>query len=139
MLGMAIGQSIRASRDAERAALASALSAVAFDPRETLIAAIQRELDRRSAPVVPIKGGALAERVRNNSLKDLPTEVDAILDVVGSVWGLHLLGVEVVYNTPVTLGDGFVDAAHGRMAVPAPAARTRCILARRDGSVERRR
>jgi uncharacterized protein (TIGR00299 family) protein len=47
--------------------------------------------------------------------------VDAILDVLGSIWGLQRLGVEAVYNTPVTLGDGFVDAAHGRMAVPAPA------------------
>lgn len=47
--------------------------------------------------------------------------VDAILDVVGAVWGLQKLGVDAVYNTPVTLGDGFVDAAHGRMAVPAPA------------------
>jgi hypothetical protein len=47
--------------------------------------------------------------------------VDAILDVVGSVWGLQRLGVDAVYNTPVTLGDGFADAAHGRMAVPAPA------------------
>lgn len=47
--------------------------------------------------------------------------VDAILDIMGSIWGLELLGVRAVYNTPVTLGDGFVDAAHGRMAVPAPA------------------
>ncbi len=47
--------------------------------------------------------------------------VDAILDVVGAVWGLQVLGVEAVFSTPVTLGDGFVDAAHGRMAVPAPA------------------
>jgi hypothetical protein len=47
--------------------------------------------------------------------------VDAILDIVGSIWGLHLLGVQAVYNTPVTTGDGFVEAAHGRMAVPAPA------------------
>ena len=47
--------------------------------------------------------------------------VDAILDVVGAVWGLQKLGVDAVYNTPVMLGDGFVDAAHGRMAVPAPA------------------
>lgn len=47
--------------------------------------------------------------------------VDAIVDIVGAVWGLQLLGVDAVYNTPVTLGDGFVDAAHGRMAVPAPA------------------
>ncbi|MHB8838413.1 MAG: nickel pincer cofactor biosynthesis protein LarC [Gemmatimonadaceae bacterium] len=47
--------------------------------------------------------------------------VDAILDVMGSIWGLQQLGVEAVYNMPVTVGDGFVDAAHGRMAVPAPA------------------
>lgn len=47
--------------------------------------------------------------------------VDAILDVVGSIWGLKLLGIEGVYCGPVTVGDGFVDAAHGRMAVPAPA------------------
>jgi len=47
--------------------------------------------------------------------------VDAILDVVGSIWGLKLLGVEAVFSGPVTVGDGFVDAAHGRMAVPTPA------------------
>ncbi|MBI1808436.1 MAG: nickel pincer cofactor biosynthesis protein LarC [Gemmatimonadetes bacterium] len=47
--------------------------------------------------------------------------VDAILDIVGSVWGMHLLGIERVYHTTVALGDGFVDAAHGRLAVPAPA------------------
>jgi uncharacterized protein (TIGR00299 family) protein len=47
--------------------------------------------------------------------------VDAILDVVGCIWGLERLGVEAVFHTPVALGDGFVDTAHGRMAVPAPA------------------
>ncbi len=47
--------------------------------------------------------------------------VDAILDIVGSIWGLDLLGVEVMHCGVVSLGDGFVDAAHGRMAVPAPA------------------
>lgn len=47
--------------------------------------------------------------------------VDAILDVVGAVWGMQQLGVEAVFHTPVALGDGFVEAAHGRMAVPAPA------------------
>jgi uncharacterized protein (TIGR00299 family) protein len=47
--------------------------------------------------------------------------VDAILDVVGSIWGLELLGVRAVHCGIVSLGDGFVDAAHGTMAVPAPA------------------
>ncbi len=47
--------------------------------------------------------------------------VDAILDVVGGVWGLHLLGVERVFCGPIQMGDGFVRAAHGVLPVPAPA------------------
>jgi hypothetical protein len=47
--------------------------------------------------------------------------VDAILDVVGSIWGLDLLGVGRVYCGPIMLGDGTVKAAHGILPVPAPA------------------
>jgi uncharacterized protein (TIGR00299 family) protein len=47
--------------------------------------------------------------------------VDSILDVIGSVWGLHLLGVERVYCGPLVVGEGTVHAAHGEMPVPAPA------------------
>ena len=47
--------------------------------------------------------------------------VDAILDVVGSIWGVELLGVERIYNTKVALGDGTVRTAHGALPVPAPA------------------
>jgi len=47
--------------------------------------------------------------------------VDAILDVVGSVWGLHLLGVSRVFCGAVRMGEGYVRAAHGVMPVPAPA------------------
>ncbi|MFL5484205.1 MAG: nickel pincer cofactor biosynthesis protein LarC [Gemmatimonadaceae bacterium] len=47
--------------------------------------------------------------------------VDAILDVVGSLWGAELLGFERVYNTSVSLGDGSVKTAHGLLPVPAPA------------------
>ena len=47
--------------------------------------------------------------------------VDAILDVVGAIWGLHLLGVTEVFCGVVALGDGTVRAAHGVLPVPAPA------------------
>jgi len=47
--------------------------------------------------------------------------VDAILDVVGSIWGVQLLGIERIYNTKVALGDGTVKTAHGVLPVPAPA------------------
>jgi pyridinium-3,5-bisthiocarboxylic acid mononucleotide nickel chelatase len=41
--------------------------------------------------------------------------------VIGSVWGLHLLGAERVYCGPLVVGEGTVHAAHGEMPVPAPA------------------
>lgn len=47
--------------------------------------------------------------------------VDAILDVVGSVWGFELLEVERVYCGPISVGDGSVKTAHGSLPVPAPA------------------
>jgi hypothetical protein len=47
--------------------------------------------------------------------------VDAILDILGSIWGLHELGVSKVYCGTLVVGDGFVKAAHGVLPVPAPA------------------
>jgi uncharacterized protein (TIGR00299 family) protein len=47
--------------------------------------------------------------------------VDAILDIVGSIWGFELVGVTSVYCGAITTGDGVVTAAHGTMPVPAPA------------------
>jgi len=47
--------------------------------------------------------------------------VDAILDVVGSLWGFALLGVEDVRCGVIRTGDGTVRAAHGILPVPAPA------------------
>jgi uncharacterized protein (TIGR00299 family) protein len=47
--------------------------------------------------------------------------VDAILDIIGSIWGVEMLGIERIYNTKVSLGDGTVKTAHGILPVPAPA------------------
>jgi len=47
--------------------------------------------------------------------------VDAVLDIVGAIEGFERLGVEAVYNFPVAVGQGWVDAAHGKLPVPAPA------------------
>jgi uncharacterized protein (TIGR00299 family) protein len=47
--------------------------------------------------------------------------VDAILDVMGSIWGLSELGVSRVYCGVIAMGDGSVNTAHGVLPVPAPA------------------
>ncbi|MEO8561470.1 MAG: nickel pincer cofactor biosynthesis protein LarC [bacterium] len=47
--------------------------------------------------------------------------VDAILDVVGAIWGFAEIGVEDVRCGLIRTGDGTVRAAHGLLPVPAPA------------------
>ena len=46
---------------------------------------------------------------------------DALIDVVGSAFLLHQLGVAEVYCSPLNVGSGWVKTAHGRLAVPPPA------------------
>ncbi|MEN3012603.1 MAG: nickel pincer cofactor biosynthesis protein LarC [Dictyoglomus thermophilum] len=47
--------------------------------------------------------------------------LDTIIDVLGSLILLEMLEVEEIYSSPLPLGSGFVNTAHGTIPVPAPA------------------
>ena len=47
--------------------------------------------------------------------------VDTIIDVVGTLLGFELLGIKRSYCSPIPLGRGYVNGAHGKIPLPAPA------------------
>jgi len=47
--------------------------------------------------------------------------VDAIVDIVAASAGIHALAAEKWVASPLNVGGGMVDCAHGRFPVPAPA------------------
>lgn len=47
--------------------------------------------------------------------------IDSLVDVMGTLLGCHLLGVSRVTASPVNVGTGFEQSAHGTLPVPGPA------------------
>ncbi|MEX0612757.1 MAG: nickel pincer cofactor biosynthesis protein LarC [Pirellulales bacterium] len=47
--------------------------------------------------------------------------VDSIADIVGAAIGFDLLGIERVVCSPVPTGRGYIEIAHGKCSIPAPA------------------
>jgi uncharacterized protein (TIGR00299 family) protein len=64
------------------------------------------------------------------AIHDMPVErvhlhevgaLDSVVDIVGTVFGLEWLGASNVIASPVNVGSGVVQCAHGTFPVPAPA------------------
>jgi uncharacterized protein (DUF111 family) len=47
--------------------------------------------------------------------------IDSIIDTVGVVLALHLLGIDEVYASSLPFTEGTVYTEHGLLPVPAPA------------------
>jgi pyridinium-3,5-bisthiocarboxylic acid mononucleotide nickel chelatase len=47
--------------------------------------------------------------------------VDSIIDVVASVAGIYLLGIEKLFVSRIPIGSGMIESAHGIIPVPSPA------------------
>ncbi len=87
----------------------SALSAAA---RERAIAVFRRLAETEAAiHQVPI------EKVHLHEVGAL----DSIIDIVGAVHALEWLAVDEVVSSPLNVGSGTVQCAHGTFPVPAPA------------------
>jgi uncharacterized protein (TIGR00299 family) protein len=81
----------------------------------------QRDLARR----IFQRLGAAEAKVHGTTIEKVHFHevgaVDSIADIVGTAVALDLLGIERVACSPVPTGTGFIEIAHGRVAVPAPA------------------
>jgi len=69
--------------------------------------------------------GASEARIHNVDIEKIHFHevgaVDAIVDIVAVSAGIHALGINAWYASPLNVGGGMVDCAHGRFPVPAPA------------------
>jgi uncharacterized protein (TIGR00299 family) protein len=76
-----------------------------------------REAFRRLAEAEAEVHGTTPEKVHFHEVG----AVDAIVDIAGSMLGIHRLEIAAVYASEVPLGSGSVSSLHGRIPVPGPA------------------
>ena len=88
--------------------------------------------DSSLAPTVKEKSGRIFKRMAAAEAKvhgTIPDKihfhevgaVDAVVDIVGSVIGLDLLGITQIITSSINVGSGTVQTAHGIFPIPAPA------------------
>jgi hypothetical protein len=81
---------------------------------------VKEKADRAFTAIAEVEAEMHGTTVEKVHLHEVGA-VDAILDVVGAIWGMSELGVSRVYCGVISLGDGSVNTAHGVLPVPAPA------------------
>jgi hypothetical protein len=93
-----------------------------------------RELIQSSSLVPEVKAfsihtfellGASEAKIHNVDIEKIHFHevgaVDAIVDIVTASAGIHALAIDKWFCSPLNVGGGMVDCAHGRFPVPAPA------------------
>ncbi|MEO8482310.1 MAG: nickel pincer cofactor biosynthesis protein LarC [Acidobacteriota bacterium] len=82
-------------------------------PAQTRAAALFRRLAQVEADIhgVPVNDVHLHE----------VGALDSIIDIAGAVFAMEWFGIDDIEASPLNVGSGVVDIAHGRFPVPAPA------------------
>lgn len=123
------------ARRVKRAGIAATHATVAVhgDPAPRTLADVIQIIEASSLPAGDREQGAAVfqrlaeaeaavhgETVEAVHLHDVGA-VDAIVDVMGAVAGLRMLGAARLYCSALPLGEGEVTGPHGTLPVPAPA------------------
>jgi uncharacterized protein (TIGR00299 family) protein len=67
-----------------------------------------------------VEAGIHGVDVENIHLHELGG-LDTIIDVVGVLLGMEILSIDRVFASPLPLGTGYIQSAHGTIPLPAPA------------------
>jgi uncharacterized protein (TIGR00299 family) protein len=83
------------------------------------------EAIRTQAGAICRRLGEVEARIHNLPVESVHLHelggLDTIVDIVGALIGLSLLRIERVYASPLPMGRGFTQSAHGPLPLPAPA------------------
>lgn len=135
LAGLALdGYQLHAAKTEQRSLSATKISiTIAHDHQHRTLRTISNLLDNSALPPA-VKETSLAvfnalARAEARVHGCAPDEVhfhevgavDAIIDIVGAAIGLHYFGIEQLISSPLPLAQGWVNCAHGRLPLPAPA------------------
>lgn len=94
--------------------IAAMIDHSSFNPN---VKELAQRIFRRLAEAEACVHGVPLERVHFHEVG----AIDSIVDIVGTAIGLDFLGIDRLYSSGLPYGRGFVQTAHGRLPVPAPA------------------
>jgi uncharacterized protein (TIGR00299 family) protein len=76
-----------------------------------------KSIFRRLAEAEAVIHGTTPDRIHFHELG----AIDTLVDIVGVLWGLKLLGVDKVYASALPVAPGWTKSLHGPIPLPAPA------------------